>query len=366
VQRTAARSDLFENPLLEDDQTWYKAQELTASNPHNAAGRKPVDGDRSSRPKLLNGLLRCGYCDRTLVVGGGNGGAYLCPACKAMANGKLFTLLDRGLAMEKVCQKVAELVRGDDAMVEDIIAACRQAVEAGQRPDPTKIAGLESQRDQIRKNINSVMRMSVETDEDMRENEARVGELRHRRVAIEADLARLRAAETASVCVPTPDEVRAQLCQLATIMKEGAGSEDAAAIGRARRVIEEITGGKILIHQAGAREKYKGWVRGVFTARVVALAAGGFGVCLSDQPAAEIEIEFRRPPVHEQIAEEVKKLWDDGLTYGQIAQRVKWNRNIVAEAVAYWHTSRGLPAPDGRHHIGRLKRAPRLAEQIAD
>jgi DNA invertase Pin-like site-specific DNA recombinase len=349
-----------------DDETWFKAQALRADNPHNAAGRKPVDGDRGSRPKLLNGLLQCGYHDRTLVVGGGNGGAYMCPKCKGNANGKLFTLLDRSLAMQMVCEKVAELVCGDEKLVEGIVAACRRAVEAGQRPDPAKIAELEGHRDKVTKHISSVLRMFTESDEDRRENEAQVAELRRQRAAIDAELARLRAAETASVCVPTPDEVRAQLCELARALKEGAGSEDAASIGRARRVIEEITGGKILIYQAGPREKYKGWVRGVFTARVVALAARGFGVCLSDQPAAEIEIEFRRPPVHEQIAEEVKKLWDEGLTYKQIAQRVKWNRNIVAKALAYWHESRGLPAPDGRHHIGRLKRQPCLAEQIAD
>jgi hypothetical protein len=79
-----------------------------------------------------------------------------------------------------------------------------------------------------------------------------------------------------------------------------------------------------------------------------------------------VEVEFRRPPVHGQIADEVKKLWDEGLRYTQIAQRVGWNRNIVAKAVRDWHRSHGLPAPDGRHHIGRLKRLPRLAEQIAD
>jgi hypothetical protein len=134
----------------------------------------------------------------------------------------------------------------------------------------------------------------------------------------------------------------------------------------AREVIERVTGGRIMVYQAGLPEAHHGWLKASFQARILVLGAERCGVVLAPDHGPTVEVEFRRLPVHEQIAEEVKKLWDDGLTYGQIAQRVKWNRNIVAEAVAYWHTSRGLPAPDGRHHIGRLKRAPRLAEQIAD
>ena len=37
----------------------------------------------------------------------------------------------------------------------------------------------------------------------------------------------------------------------------------------------------------------------------------------------------------------------------------------MAKALAFWHESRGLPAPDGRKHVKRLNR-PKLAEQIAD
>ncbi len=69
-----------------------------------------------------------------------------------------------------------------------------------------------------------------------------------------------------------------------------------------------------------------------------------------------MELEIREPPVRELIADEVKALWDEGLKYTEIAERVGWNRNIVADALTYWHESRGLPAPScprtARHFLG--------------
>ena len=348
-----------------DDETWFRAQELRANNPHNA-GRKPVDGDRKSRPRLLNGLLYCGYHDRPLVVGGGQGRSAICPVCKEDGEGKLYTLLDRRLAVEMICLKIAELIQGDEAIVDRIVATCRKAADDEQRPDEGQIEDLKAQRAKLSQQISHVLELFAETDEDRRENNDMAKELRRQRVGIDAELAHLDAAVNTPIEVPASEDVRGLLANIGAALTEATQSDDEAAMARVRRIIEIITGGKILLYQAGQRQVQRGWLRGVFTVDVVKLVADHFGVHSVGGRGVEVEVDFRKRPIHEQIADEVKSLWDEGLKYIEIAKRIGWNRNIVAKAVAFWHESRGLAVPDGRRHVGRLDRGPRLAERIAD
>jgi DNA invertase Pin-like site-specific DNA recombinase len=348
-----------------DDETWFRAQELRANNPHNA-GRRPVDGDRKSRPRLLNGLLRCGYHDRPLVAGGGQGRSAICPVCKEDGEGKLYTLLDRRLAVEMICMKIAELIRDDAVLVAKIIETCRKAAEDEERPDEGKIEELKVQRAKLSQRIRDVLDLSADTDEDRSENNAKVTELRHQRVGIDADIARFDAAASKPVRIPTPGEVQGLLGDIGAELTEVVQSDGEATMARARRVIEIITGGKIMVYQAGPRQAQQGWLRGVFKVDVVKLVAENFGVHGVGSNSIDVEIEFRKRPVHEQISDDVKAMWDTGLKYTEIAEKVGWSRNIVARSLAYWHDSRGLPVPDGRRHVSRLKKGPRLAERIAD
>jgi hypothetical protein len=348
-----------------DDETWFRAQELRANNPHNA-GRKSVDGDRKSRPRLLNGLLYCGYHDRPLVAGGGQGRSAICPVCKEDGEGKLYTLLDRRLAVERICLKIAELIRGDELIVDRIVAACRKAAEDEQRPDEGQIEELRARLAKLSQQIGYVLDLFAETDEDRRENNAKIADLRCQRAGIKADIARFDAAASKPIKIPTTEEVRGSLVGFGAELAEAAQSDDEAAMARVRRIIEIITGGKIFVYQGGLRQAQRGWLRGVFTVDVVKLVAKDLGVHDVDSNGVEVEIEFRKCPMHERIADEVKALWDEGLKYTEIAKRVGWNRNIVAKSVAFWHESRGLTVPDGRRHVSRLKKGPLLAERIAD
>jgi hypothetical protein len=54
------------------------------------------------------------------------------------------------------------------------------------------------------------------------------------------------------------------------------------------------------------------------------------------------------PQLYQQIADEVKRLADAQLHFGQIAEELNCDRNTVTKAWAYWHESRSLPVPDGR------------------
>ena len=357
------KSVQIEDLRIVDDATWYKAQELAANCKHNA-GRKPKDAEGQCRPRVLNGILTCAHHRRSLISGGGYNRTWLCPICRD-TDKQLFTYLDRRLATEMVCRKIAELIEADGDLVARAIAACKDACDRLQRPDGKELEQLRGQAKAITKRIGVAQSYAVETDEDIRENQRMVGELRKQRAAHRAEIARLEAAMADPLEVPTEEEVRAEMKQLGRILLLAASSSDPSVVGKVRRVIETVTGGQIFVEQAGERKRGKGWLRGSFKARVLRLVAGRFGVADVDDDGVEVTIDFRRPPVHEQIADQVKALWDEGLMYMQIAERVGWNRNIVAKALAHWHEGRGLPAPDGRKHVKRLNR-PKLAERIAD
>ena len=62
------------------DELWFAAQKRLAENPHSR-GRRPKDGDRRSRPKLLNGFFWCPEHNRQLIVYGEFGHYMICPVC---------------------------------------------------------------------------------------------------------------------------------------------------------------------------------------------------------------------------------------------------------------------------------------------
>ncbi len=108
-------------------------------------------------------------------------------------------------------------------------------------------------------------------------------------------------------------------------------------------------GRKRFYYQGSFRIDYKQIVHALAGRQTVAEVGSG------DTDGQEIVLEFRQPDPAVQIVDEVKKLWDEGLKYTEIASRVGWNRNLVAEAIALWHTQRGLTPPDGRSCKKRLK-----------
>jgi hypothetical protein len=55
-----------------------------------------------------------------------------------------------------------------------------------------------------------------------------------------------------------------------------------------------------------------------------------------------------RPPLYREIADEAMRLYDEGLLLGEIAERLQCDRQTLANALAFVHSSRGLTVPDGR------------------
>ena len=94
----------------------------------------------------------------------------------------------------------------------------------------------------------------------MAENRSRLRELRKQRAQAALEIQHLEEAARRPVVVPTAEEVRSLLDQTAGILTAAAGSDDEQKLAAARRIVEAVTGGRIVISQQGERQCRKGWL----------------------------------------------------------------------------------------------------------
>jgi hypothetical protein len=215
----------FEDRRLVSDEVWYRAQKLLAENPQRG-GRKPKDGDRVTRPRILNGLLVCKVHDRALKVSGDYGQWMCCPVCMTLpkATRPIHTYLNRQLALRKVCEALAERIRADAGLVGAVVRACQDAVAAAGELDPKRPAALRDRLDRLTQQINFVLLNAGDTDEDRCESADRVRARRAERSEVAAELAALTAAAARPAALPTDQEIRALLAELEDVLLGAIGA----------------------------------------------------------------------------------------------------------------------------------------------
>ena len=282
------RQRLRAEPLAEEqieglriisDTDWFAAQERLADEKLNS-GRTPNDGDRQSRPKILNGLLYCPEHETNLHPGGPYGKSMVCPVCRRLHGPKrpLYSLLGRKLAQKMICQCLSDLLRRDPGLVHDVVVACQQSAAALQRPDPRRLTELKADHERLTRAIACALRNPGESEADQAETDKTIREVRSERTVVARQMEALEAAQRRSIQVPTEAEVRADIEQLQSILIDAANgaAEDADLV---REIIKLLTGGRIELFQQGERLQHRGWLQGRFTVRLLDVlgerAAGG-------------------------------------------------------------------------------------------
>ncbi len=169
----------FEELRIVPDEIWYAAEARLLKDRGNR-GRKPKDGDRQSRPKLLNGLLWCPEHDRMLYPSGAFGKTMFCKMCRATTaeHRPLFSHLNRELALEKTCASLAKLLRADSELVRQVIAACQQEAAAAQLPDAGQLKQWKVQAEKLTRTIDFNRRNPGETDKEQEETAGVLKQLR--------------------------------------------------------------------------------------------------------------------------------------------------------------------------------------------
>jgi hypothetical protein len=296
----------------------------------------------------------------------------LCPVCQDLPADQrpLFCQLNRELALRLTCRRLAELVRADEALAADILAALRQEAEAAQQPDPQRLAALKAREETLTRRIKFILSNPGETEADEQEAAAELRRLRGERAQVEAERATQDALMGRPRATPSAAEVTTLLAEMGDVLAVAASGAVPEDQGTARAVVEILTGGRIELTQQGERKAQRGWLRGRFRVSVLQALVGKLtGVtAVESEDAVEVALDYREPTEAEQWAGRVKGLYDRGLLMKTIAAELGINRNLARLALEAWYERAGQALPDGRSRRAQLNQkhlTPPLYQRIA-
>jgi DNA invertase Pin-like site-specific DNA recombinase len=347
------RTAVWEELRLVSDEVWFKAQKILDGHQQRNAGRKPNDGNRITRPRLLNGLLWCPMHDTPLLVGGAYGHCMLCLRCRYMPKAKrgLYSYINRAVALQLTCAALAKEIRADADLVARTIAACQKSAEKLLQHDTTEIDRQRARLQKISSQIQFILGNLGETEVDRVESQSRIKQLRAERSELSAEIARVESASQQAPKIPTEEEVRCLVQNLEKVLISAAEGEEPQDTAALRQILEIMTGGKIYLEQVGERRAYRGFLRGRFKVCLPALVQefGQLGGQSSNEEPREIIVDYRERLVAEKRMAEVMDLWQQGKLITAIANHLKMDRHTVTDSVHLWHEQNGLPVPpDGR------------------
>jgi len=359
----------FEHLRIIDDSLFYRVQQRLAAHKHKA-GRRPKDGDHKTRPRALNGFYVCPKHDRSLIVAGLHGRYMECPECKRDSKPALVSLLPRERSLNLICQALADAAKNNVALRKLVVQKCREAEAARNRPDVSAIDGLRRQIDKLTQQISFIRATSGNTDFDRAEGSREIAQAQGDRLALQSQLAEIEANAKQKVEIPSRDEVEERIDDLCYTLERAGQSDRPADLTDLRRIIELLTGGRIVVTQQGNPNPKGGWLRLTFRSRLLSYLLGHYGVSCVDDEGSEIVIDVRRELAHERIADEVKRLAGEGWPTAKIAKEFGRGKSVITAALKHWHVSRGLEPPDYRSLRSRLKQreAPkyqRIAEEAS-
>lgn len=349
----------FEHLRVVSDETWYAAQARLLEN-ESQAGRRSKDGDRKSRPRVLNGMFRCPTHDQPLYVGGGYGHNMYCKICRGLPKDDraIFTELNRELALKLTCEKIAELINADKDLVERAIRSCEEAIAADQQVDPAVLKRLRSEEERVRRRIEFTVRNLGDTTDDERLAADLLKNLGRQRAVVLAEITHIEATLGNDVSVPTESEIRATMQQLHLILTKAAAGvtdEDAPLV---RSIIKMVTGGRIDLFQKGERRPQRGWLQGRFRVKLLRFI---LEQCPGSHPtpgddAIEITLDYRKPVPFVAEADRAWELSQDGEHQCDIAVLLECSRSKVRRLLKYAAEQRGETLEDGRTRRKSLKR----------
>jgi DNA invertase Pin-like site-specific DNA recombinase len=352
----------FEHLRLVPDEIWQKAQELLLASPQKNAGRKPVDGDRAKRPRDLNGLLVCKAHHCSLKVGGTYGQYMFCAKCRTLPKAKrpLYSYLNRALALKLICQAIADAIREDRRLIDDLMKPFVEAAAGLQQSDPKVLASWQAKAEKLTKRIYFIQSNPGESERDLEESKQQLKVLRGERSVADAEIAAIISANRRACRVPKVEEFTQLLDELEAVLIEAALGKEPADHGALRTLLEVVTGGEIVIEQMGERKACQGWLRARFHLHVVEtcgarLALNGGG----NVSSREIVVEIREPTVAERQIDEVKALHNQGMLVTAIGVKLGIDRHQVTAALRIWSERNGAPPPED----GRTRRA-RMADKL--
>jgi site-specific DNA recombinase len=358
---------LRESPLKEKqdeelriipDDCWYAAQTLLASEP-NRGGRKPNHESDKRPTNLLQGLFVCPTHDRRVAAGGANGVVLLCPLCRSIKSDErpLFTHLNRSLALRLTFQYLIDQLNPTDDLVKSVIDVCARESESLSESNPEVVQILQNQLKVWDSKIDFNRRNPGISADEQRRTELVLKDLHNERNELTA---RLRSVETAIKVldrIPDREAIVRFLDSTSDLLRQCLNSSDETVLRKGRRIIDILTGGRILLQQIGERAKSKGHLQGRFQIDTVAYVVEGLtGMRLCESNSVyEAVIDFQQPLVVEDQSETAKRLWDDGLLLVDIAKQMGYTPPYITKLIQCWHDKGGLSRPNNYQRRKQLE-----------
>lgn len=351
------------------DPQWYAAQQRLGKIAGNG-GRKPRDGDRQKRPRVLNGLLFCAAHNRALYVHGSYGQYMSCPVCREEAEPALFSQLPRRLALQMICQRLAESILTHEHLLPSLVEKCQHYVRSAGQPDHQALEKIQREEERLTRQITFILEAPGDSDQDQAENRRRLAQLREERVALQCRKAEIEQAVQNPVAVPSTAEVHALLQKLAQILQKAAISQEPAELAAVRTIIVGLTGGRILLTQQGERKRKKGWLRATLTVHWPQILLRQLGFTQEEAGEGEvIEIDILPPDPKAAIRIRVKELYNQGWMQKDIAREVDLHRSQITKLLKEWEQLNHEKLPDGRrrrHYLSQGKMASPRYQKIAE
>ena len=367
-------------------------------------------GPATSPSHLLSGLIVCGHCQRNFHVGGSNGKRLFCPGyhqgvCPCQ------TTLNRRVAEDLILAQISQRILVNPVWLEFVVACTKESWAQRQRTIPNELRDTENALAEIGRKIGRLIDSLEDQTTPDPDLQQRLHERRTERQRLEAKLASLRSKEDRLPQEPTATWVQEKILQLRDVLASptpAAGVALRELVG-GRIVVNEIRRegrqryylrGTFQIHQqqvlnllelpvepealaefcedelitidfvapnpldAKAEQAKVLWDEG-FLGQEIAHQMGCsksqitkllkhwstlYGEALPDGRARRSQLNHQHvvPPQYQAIAEEVMCLVNAGRLLQDIAETLGCDRNTVTKAIKFWHTSQGLPAPDGR------------------
>jgi hypothetical protein len=203
----------------------------------------------------------------------------------------------------------------------------------------------------LNENAQFILENPGSTKTDRHENSQRLQQLRAQRTIMERQIADYEVrAKRANVQPPDMSTIEHIVRDMAGMLQRAA-SGDATTAMEYRHILSDLTGGKIVMSQAGEAKAQRGWLRGTFKLQLVeaVLKRADDSIAPTGEAAGEeIVIDFVATTLKDERSEQVKQLWDQGMLMVEIAQKLGIYKSQATAALKYWFESRGQKAPDGR------------------
>jgi len=367
----------FPHLRLIDEETFARAQQLLQESADTCAAHRGEKGKlnglragaAAQHPRhLLSGLIKCGHCGHTFYVGGPHGKYMFCPgyhrgicACQ--------TQLRRDRAEKIILAEIGRRIRGDEAWRRLVFEETLEAWNANLAHLPSELTAAENALAEIQQKIAHLVDL-VENGRGGPEVDERLTQRRSQKRKLTEKVERLKRANQGRPAAPTAAWVDEQLQKL--------GESLTQATPAAAHALRNLVGGQITVREIRQEGRQRHYLQGRCVVRCAAVAQGFLaGTDVAGQVAAEelaalgavILIDFREPPQYEVESERAKELLDRGWLMTRIGQEMHKAKSYVRKLIAFWHTSRGLPVPDGRARRATLaeKHSERpLYQQVSD